>query len=69
MLIELATTNMSMLELSTTMGRTPSSIKTRLSVLVGKERLSQEIAGKFLGLLNGNIVDGEISGILYKEKK
>ena len=69
LLIELATTNMSMLELSTTMGRTPSSIKTRLSVLVGKERLSQEIAGKFLGLLNGNIVDGEISGILYKEKK
>lgn len=56
------------LELSTMMGRSPSSIKTRVSQLVGLKRLSQEIAGRFTGQLDGVSVEGEIKGTVYKER-
>ena len=59
----------SMLELSTTMGRTVPAIKTRVSKLVGLKRISQEVAGKFIGTINGNHAECVLDGTLYKEVK
>ena len=57
---------LSMLQLSTTMGRTVPAIKTRLSYLVGVKRLSQKIAGKFIGTANGEDAELQLEGTLYK---
>lgn len=67
LLIEMVCQNRSLLEVSTAMGRTVSSIKTRVSNLVGVKRLSQEIAGKFVGTLNGENVSGVINGTVRKD--
>lgn len=47
-------------------GRTPSAIASRVSYLVGIERVSQEIAGRFVGTLNGQHIHGMIDGELQK---
>ena len=68
MLIELVCDEKtSLLELSTIMGRTVSSIKTRITKLVGVKRISQKVAGKFIGSINGEEKEVNISGTLYKE--
>ena len=67
-LIELVCDNdTSLLEISTTLGRTPGAIKTRLSNLVGTKRISQKVAGRFIGTVNGDRSDCEINGVIYKE--
>ena len=66
---EVAEGKATILELSTMMGRTPASIKTRVSHLVGLKRLSQEGAGRFVGTIDGVDMDGCINGTLYKETK
>ena len=48
------------------MGRTPSAIQSRISYLVGIKKLSQEIAGRFIGTLNGQSVNGYIEGSVLK---
>lgn len=53
-------------ELSTAFGRSPASIYSRLSKLVGIGRISQEIAGKFVGTLDGEEISGQINGTLSK---
>ena len=53
-------------ELSAAFGRSPASISTRLSKLVGIGRISQDIAGKFVGIFNGEEVSGQICGTLTK---
>ena len=55
-------------ELSTMFGRSPASISTRLSKLVGIGRISQDIVGKFVGTINGEEVSGHIDGTLTKVK-
>jgi predicted HTH transcriptional regulator len=55
-------------ELSTMFGRSPASISTRLSKLVGIGRISQDIVGRFIGTLNGEEVSGQIDGTLIKCK-
>ena len=55
-----------LIEIATTLGRSVSAISTRCSVLVGIERTKQNISGKFIGKLNGLVVDGTIDGILTK---
>ena len=55
----------SMIELSTTLGRTVPAIKTKVSNLVGIKRLSQEVAGKFIGKIDGASVEGNISGTVF----
>lgn len=55
----------SMLEISTTMGRSVPAIKSRVTKLVGLKRISQEVAGKFIGTVDGNKIEGTISGTLY----
>lgn len=67
LLIDLvADEKMSMLELSTTMGRTVPAIKTRLSTLVGRKRISQNIAGRFIGFIDGEHKEAEVNGKLIR---
>ena len=66
-LIELACReDVSMLEMSTAMGRSVPAIKSRLTKLVGIKRLSQEVAGRFIGTINGNHADCVVDGTIYK---
>ena len=58
-----------MWSLASTFGRTPSSIKARLTTLVGLKRVSQEVAGRFIGTVDGVKTDSIISGTIYKEGK
>lgn len=55
------------IEISTTFGRSIPAIKTRVSKLVGLKRLSAEIAGQFIGTIDGEKVEGRIDGKVYKE--
>ncbi len=68
-LIELVCEGASMLDISTTLGRTPASIKTRLSRLVGLKRLSQEVVGHFIGHIDGTQTECSINGTVYKERR
>ena len=47
-------------------GRTPGAIQSRISHLVGIKRMSVEVAGRFIGTLNGEFVDGDIDGVVSK---
>lgn len=58
----------SLLELSTIFGRTPTALKSRVSYLVGINKVSSEIAGKFIGTINGEEVCGDIKGTLNRER-
>ena len=49
------------------MGRTPGAIASRITYLVGIQRMSQEIAGRFVGQINGELVNGYIDGVLQKD--
>lgn len=66
-LIEMVCQGDNIYTISTTLGRSPSAIKTRLSKLVGISRISEEIAGTFIGTLNGTNVEGNIKGTLNKQ--
>lgn len=61
--------NMTLLEIASVFGRSVSSIQSRVSYLVGIRRLSSEIAGNFMGTLNGTNIEGNIRGKLVKETK
>ena len=54
-------------KLSSIFGRSPQAIQSRISELVGVRKLTQEIAGRFIGSINGNDVSGDIHGKVYKE--
>ena len=69
LLIEYVSKNVSIHEISKIFGRTPAAISTRVSELVGINKLSQEIAGKFIGKLNGMDIEAHIDGTLIKNKK
>lgn len=66
LLIEYASKEMSVFEIAGALGRTPAAISTRISKLVGIGKISQEIAGRFIGEINGEAVDGYIDGTLHK---
>ena len=66
-LIELITRgDYSKMQIATTLGRSVSSICTRLSTLVGRKRVSTEIAGKFFGKANGVDAELDLVGTLYR---
>ena len=67
-LVEMAVQGVGIHELSTMFGRSPASISTHLSKLVGIGRISQDIVGRFFGTLNGEEVSGRIDGTLVKSK-
>ena len=54
-------------QLSSIFGRSPTAIKSRVSELVGVRKLTQEIAGRFIGRIDGEDISGNISGTVYKE--
>ena len=54
-------------EVALTFGRTPGAISTRVSYLVGIKKVSKEIAGRFIGYLDGRHVEGIINGTVRKE--
>lgn len=56
----------SLTQIAISMGRTPAAIQTRLSYLVGIRKITQEIAGRFIGTLNGEDVSGYIDGTFQK---
>lgn len=58
--------DISIIELSCLFGRSPSAIKSRVSYLVGIKRVSSEIAGSFIGTINGASIEGNIRGQLTK---
>lgn len=60
--------DMNIHQLSAVFGRSPGAIKTHISELVGRKKLSQEVAGRFIGLIDGENVDAEINGTIYKKE-
>lgn len=56
----------SIFEIAIAMGRTVGAIQTRLSNLVGLNRISQKIAGKFIGEINGEETEADIVGTVYR---
>ena len=56
----------SIIDIACLFGRSPAAIKTRVSYLVGIKRVSSDIAGKFIGTLNGADIQGDIKGKLTK---
>lgn len=58
--------DVNIIDLSREFGRTPSAIKTRISHLVGIERITTEVAGRFIGNLNGVFTEGTIDGTVTR---
>lgn len=54
-------------EISITFGRTPSAIAGRITYLVGRKRISQAVAGRFVGFIDGEKKESEIVGTVYKK--
>ena len=67
-IIELAARGDTLIAIALAVGRTPTAIQSRISHLVGIGKISEEIAGRFIGTLNGDFVDGYIDGVLYKNE-
>lgn len=55
-------------KIATTFGRTVPAIKTRVSHLVGINRIERRVAGRFVGTINGVISECDISGVIHKTK-
>lgn len=53
-------------QLSTIFGRSPGAIKTHISELVGRERLSVAVVGRFIGTIDGVSADSDIRGTVFK---
>ena len=53
-------------KISTILGRSPGAIQSHISYLVGRKRLTQEVAGKFIGTINGESTEAQICGTIYK---
>lgn len=69
LLIEMAArSDVTIIELSREFGRTPGAIQSRITHLVGINRLSKEVAGRFVGSLNGEHVEGDIVGTITTGK-
>lgn len=67
MLIEMAARDdYTIIKLARAFGRTPGAIQSRISMLVGINKISAKVAGRFIGTLNGEHVEGDISGVLRK---
>lgn len=56
----------SIIEVACLFGRSPSAIKSRVSYLVGIKRITSDVAGRFVGTINGDKVEGNIKGQITK---
>lgn len=63
---EAAKDNTTTVELARIFGRTPGAIQSRITYLVGIERLSSKVAGRFIGTIDGEQAEVEIDGIVSK---
>lgn len=67
LLIEMAVADgTTTVELARVFGRTPGAIQSRITYLVGIERLSSKVAGRFIGTIDGEQAEVEIDGIVSK---
>ena len=67
LLIEIvARGDMAISEVAITFGRSPGAISSRVSQLVGVQRVSAEVAGRFVGYLDGKKTEGMINGTVKK---
>lgn len=57
--------DMSCMDIATTLGRSVSAIKTKLSQLVGVKRLSASVVGRFFGKANGVDAELDLDGTVY----
>lgn len=48
-------------------GRSPGALQSRITHLVGVKKISQAIAGKFVGKIDGVLTESDIAGVVYKE--
>ena len=65
-LIELVCADNSLFTIAVALGRSPASIANRLTKLVGLKRISQQVAGKFIGMANGEEFKANLVGTIYK---
>lgn len=63
---EAAKDNTTTVELARIFGRTPGAIQSRITYLVGIERLSSKVAGRFIGTIDGMQAEVEIDGVVSK---
>ena len=68
-LVDMVCRDTPILEISLALGRTPASIKTRLTNLVGVKRVSKNVAGKFIGKINGILTECNIEGTIYNKEE
>lgn len=57
---------LSLLSMAVAFRRSPGAVSSRLTYLVGIRRLSQEVAGRVTGFIDGEAVDGFFTGRLTK---
>ena len=65
LLIESIANGDSVMKVASVFGRTPQAISARVSVLVGIKKVSKEVAGRFLGTINGVETAGAIKGTVF----
>lgn len=66
LLIDLVCNDMEIKNISSVFHRSPTAIAARISHLVGVKRLSQKVAGKFIGTADGEEAEFQLEGTLYK---
>lgn len=54
-------------EISIVFGRSPAAISNRITTLVGVKRLSQAVAGRFIGTINGKETSADVSEVVYRK--
>ena len=60
---------MTVTQLSMYFGRTPGAISSHISPVVGVSRITQEVAGRFIGYVDGEKMEVHINGTLYKQQE
>lgn len=65
-LIEQAADGNSLIQLALDFNRSPQAISSRITYLVGIQKMSREVAGHIIGFLDGEPVDGHFEGQVTK---
>ena len=68
-LVEAVCKGMNIWDVARCLKRTPGAVSTRLSYLVGVNRISQDIAGKFVGQIDGEQRSANIVGTIFRREK
>jgi hypothetical protein len=68
-LIEAVCDDVSLMRIAIALGRTVSAVQGRITYLVGVKRLSQQVAGKFIGTANGAEFEADLVGTVFKTER